>query len=122
MVFCRIPLLARLIAGRYQDIFRDAGISHSMLCLLIVMTLSGIPVLSEFVRFVSFSPSVSTLSRNIGKFTEETMNRAQRRIAWSVLKQVKRNKDDWIWVIDTTSNIKRTAALEGRGLWANSKA
>ena len=121
MVLSRIPPLARLIAGRYQDIFRDTGISYSMLCLLIAMTLCGIPSLSRFVRFVCFSPSVSSMSRAIGKFDDITMNRAMRRLAWSVLKQVRASPEDWIWVVDTTSNLKRTNGMLGEGHWANSK-
>ncbi len=121
MLFSRIPSVVRLIAARYQDIFKDAGISYSMLCLLIVMTLCDFPVISLFVRYFALSPSISTLSRNIKKFDKTTMNRLQRRISWSVLKQVMRDPNNWIWGIDTTANIKRTAGLRGRGLWANSK-
>jgi hypothetical protein len=97
MVLSRIPRLARLIADRYQDIFRDTGISYSMLCLLIAMILCGVPSFARFVRIASFSPSVSKLSRNAGKFSDTAMNRAQRRLAWSVLKQVRLALDDWIW-------------------------
>jgi Transposase DDE domain len=121
MVLTRIPPLARLIAGRYQDIFRDTGISHSMLCLFIAMTLGGIPFLSRLVRIACFSPSVSALSRAAGKFDSQTMNRAMRRLSWSVLKRVMKAPDDWIFVVDTTSNVKRTAGIEGSGFWANSK-
>lgn len=121
MLLSRIPPLVRLIADRYQDIFRDTGISYSMLCLFIAMTLCGIPSFAQFVRVVSFSPSVSKMSRDAAKFDDKAMNRAQRRLAWSVLKQVRNAPDDWIWVIDTTSNIKRTAGISGGGLWANSK-
>ena len=121
MVLTRIPPMARLIAGRYKDIFSDAGISHSMLCLFIAMILGGIPFLSRLVRIACFSPSVSTLSRSAAKFNSNAMNRAMKRLAWSVLKRVMKAPDDWIFVIDTTSNIKRTQGLEGAGLWANSK-
>lgn len=120
MMCSRIPQLVRLIAGRYQDIFRDAGISYSMLCTLIVMILFGTPVLSLFVLYTPFSPSVSTLSRWLKKFDEDVINRAQRRLIFSVLKQVMRDPEHWIWVIDSTENIKRTEGLAGRGAWANS--
>jgi hypothetical protein len=120
MIFSRIPPLVRLIAGNYKDIFEDAGIPFSILCLLIVMTCSGFPVLSLFVRYFATSPSVSELSRQLNKFDEKTMNRAMRRVAFSVLKRVRSSPDDWIFAIDTTSNVKRTKGLEGAGLWANS--
>lgn len=121
MLLTRIPPLARLIAGRYQDIFRDVGISHSMLCLFIAMTLGGIPFLSRLVRIACFSPSHSSLSRAGSKFDSIAMNRAMRRLAWTVLKRVRKAPEDWIFVVDTTANAKRTAGLEGQGLWANSK-
>lgn len=120
-MLCRIPRLARLIADRYQDIFRDAGISYSMLCLFIAMTLCGIPSFAQLVLIASFSPSGSTLSRNAAKFNEDTMNRTQRRLASSVLARVLATPDEWIWVVDTTSNIKRTDGIKGGGNWANSK-
>ncbi len=121
MVLSRIPTVARLIAGRYQDIFRDTGISYSMLCLLIAMTLCGISNLSWFVRIVCFSPSISSMSRAIGKFDDRTMNRAMRRLSMSVLNRVLADASSWIWVVDTTSNIKRTKEMLGEGHWANSK-
>ncbi len=43
------------------------------------------------------------------------MNRAMRRLAWTVLKRVRKAPEDWIFVIDTTANAKRTAGLEGQG-------
>jgi len=49
------------------------------------------------------------------------MNRAQRRLSLSVLRRVLEDPSIWIWCIDTTANMKRTANLTGRGLWANSK-
>jgi len=121
MLFSRIPPVARLISDRYKDIFRSAGIPYSMLCILIVMILCGFPAISKFVKYFVLSLSVSAISRSIKKFDKNVMNLVQRRIAWSVLKQVVRDPENWIWVIDTTANIKRTANLPGRGLWANSK-
>jgi hypothetical protein len=49
------------------------------------------------------------------------MNRAMKRHAWSVLKRVMKGTKDWIFVVDTTSNAKRTVGLDGQGFWANSK-
>lgn len=49
------------------------------------------------------------------------MNRLQRRIRASVLKRVLTDPDSWIFSVDSTANIKRTAGILGGGLWANSK-
>lgn len=79
-------------------------------------------LLCGFARLAGWSPSVSALSRPTQQFDKETQDAFLKRHRWSFLHRIKGEQDDWIFVIDTTKNLKRTFGLEGKGLWGDSNA
>lgn len=118
LMFC-VPPLARSIADRYKDLLES--VPYSMLCAYIALSLFGTDSFADLVRQAPWVPSLSTLSDGLAKLAPENMNRAMRRLRWSVLKKVIKNPDEWAFFFDTTANPKRVAGLPGRGLWAASK-
>lgn len=119
MLMLCVPLLARSIADRYKDLLEL--MPYSMLCAYIATSLFGLSSFSELVRHAPWSPSLSTASRHLSNFEQNNLNRAMRRLRWSVLKKVKGAPQDWGFFFDTTANPKRVNGLPGRGLWATSK-
>jgi len=118
MMFC-VPLLARSIADRYKDLL--GSVPYSVLCAYIALCLFGIDSLADLVRCAPWTRSLSTLSDGLSKIAPENLNRAMRRLRWSVLKKVRKNPDDWAFFFDTTANPKRVDGLPGRSMWATSK-
>lgn len=120
MLMLQCPELVRSIADRYKDIVAPTGISYPLLCAYVAMTCYGLTSLCDLVRFAPWTASVSSLSRPLEDFDKQTLNRAMRRVSWSVLKRVRRSPDEWIFVVDTTKNLKRIEGLSGRSLWGDS--
>jgi hypothetical protein len=116
--FCT-PLLARSVADRYKDLLEP--VPYSMLCAYIAVSLFGADSFADFVRQAPWTPSLTTMSDTLAKLAPDNLNRAMRRLRWSVLKRVLKNPDDWAFFFDTTANPKRVADLPGRSMWATSK-
>jgi len=94
---------------------------YSMLCGYIALSLFGLDSFSDLVRIAPWFPSLSTASQRLSQTEPKNLNRAMRRLRWSVLKTVRKSPEDWAFFFDTTANPKRVEGLPGRGMWATSK-
>ena len=121
MISIITPAGIRQVADRYKDIFASVGINYSTLVSFFCAHLFGVSTLSALVRLFGFSPSVSTLSDALSKFS--CKNRFMRRLRSSILRKYK-NPEDWQYLkfaFDSTAKLKRMKGLIGGGHWANSK-
>ena len=83
---------------------------------IICYFLFGSDSLSAACRALPFIPSVSSLSRSVEKIPS---NRLMRRLQKSILRKKNINPNDWIYVLDDTSNPKH-AHLFRAGWWGSS--
>jgi hypothetical protein len=113
-----VPPLARTIADRYKDVLEP--VPFPLLCAYIASFVWNSGSFADFVRAAPWTSSLSTMSLGLKEFSDVYLNRAMKRLCWSVLKRIKKNQSEWIFVFDTTANPKRVAGLRGRGNWATS--
>lgn len=114
------PGIAREIGDKYKDIAAHASIRYPCLCAYIAMLINGSESLCGFSRLASWTPSVSTLSRSILNFSDAVSSRMLGRNRVAILNEVKKEEKNWVFVIDTTKNLKRTFGIDGFGLWHDS--
>jgi len=84
------------------------------------MNLYGDPSFSSLCRYAPWTYSCSSLSEYLQKLSKLVQNRMMRRMRASVLKQIKKNPDDWIFVVDTTKKPSNIQALIHSGSWRES--
>ena len=116
MIATTVTKEARSIANCNRDLVRE--IKHKTFCAIISLFLLGKKILYQGVREMAFSPSASTLSREIKKINP---NRFLRRMRRSVLRKMKKSgHKEWAFAIDDTSNPKYSTGLYRSDYWGSS--
>jgi hypothetical protein len=94
------PAEIRVAADCFKDILK--GHYPTFVALLCGATM-GLRSMNVIVRFLMFSPSVSTLSRFLNlKGMYENLNRRHRRRLLSIFKRCLRDKTRYMWAVDDT--------------------
>ncbi len=94
------PPEIRGIADSYKDLL---GSHYKAFVAVLCGTIFGIKCLSNFVRFLMFSPSVSSLSRFLQtEDISKKLNRRHRRRIQKLLIKQEKNPKRYIWAIDDT--------------------
>lgn len=117
-----MPSIVRKIGDRYKDLAAQSGIRNPCLYAYIGMLFTGRPSLCGFSRLAGWTQSVSSMSRPTQQFDQEMQNAFLKRHRWGFLQKIREAQDDWVYVIDTTKNLKRTFGLEGLGRWGDSNS
>jgi hypothetical protein len=108
------PGEVRKVADRFKDLFSLCGIDFKVACCFFCYSLFGCKSLSELVKICPWSPSVSTLNRNLGGFRP---NRAMKRLREQILKKYSdMNPNDFCYAVDDTANPRygKTIFRSGR--------
>jgi hypothetical protein len=118
MISTNVPIGIRKVADRFKGVFSGETCNYNCLYALLCMHLFGIGNLSEAVRSMGWSQSVSSLNKEVHKFTS---NRFMLRLRASVLKRLSKelNADDFCYAIDDTANPKFGKKIFGVGSWGN---
>jgi hypothetical protein len=118
MISINVPIGIRKVGDRFKGVFSDETCNYNCLCALLCMHLFGIGNLSDAARSMGWSQSVSSLNKEVHKFTS---NRFMLRLRASVLKKLSKelNADDFCYAIDDTANPKFGKKIFGVGSWGN---
>jgi hypothetical protein len=119
VVFC-VPKVVRRIADCYKDIATNEGIPYSVLCAYIAMNLFGNSSISSICRYAPWTYSCSSISEHLSKLSNLVRDRIMRRLRSRILKRIKQDPTQWIFVVDTTKKPTRIKSLNHIGSWRES--
>jgi Transposase DDE domain len=116
MISISVPTGIRKVADRFKNVFSGESCNYNSFCTLLCLHLFGFESLSEAVRNMGWSQSVSSLHKEVGKFKS---NRFMVRLRASVLRKLKKelNTEDFCYAIDDTANPKFGKKIFGVGSW-----
>lgn len=118
MVSTKIPQAVKLVTDRIKN--SDLGVTYKTLTAIVAFYLLGCSSLSDCVRSLAFSPSVSTLSTGMRSIPA---GRLLRRIRKSLSKKLRIVDDNsrFIFVLDDTANPKYGKFLHAVSNWGHGK-
>lgn len=118
MISCTVPPQIRKVADRLKDIFFSDSCNYNVLCVLLCFHLFGLSSLSEAVRSLGWSLSVSSIQNKMHSFQG---NRLMRRARASITRKFKgeMSPEDWCYAIDDTANPKFGKKIFGCSRWGH---
>lgn len=118
MVSFTYPEEVRKVVDRFKDLFSICGIDFKTAGCFFCYSLFGCHSLSELVKTCPWSPSVSTLNRNLSEFKP---NRTMRRLREQILKKYPdMNPNDFCYAVDDTANPRYGKTIFRSGKFGSS--
>lgn len=116
MISSTVPSPVRKVCDRIKDVFSTNGCNYNAICALLCLHLFGLKSLSEAVRTMGWTQSVSSLQKEVHLFNS---NRFMRRLRASILRKFKDelNEEDWCFAVDDTANAKYGKLIFRKSHW-----